>query len=126
MENKCFLTKMLQDLLSKGFLVWNSIHRNLRAFLPPLPLSAFSIPSFIISFIHTLLIYKLTIVLYFTVPKPQPPKCPKKLIRKCFLVKYGKSRRIVCSCVKRCPYHYGDESENDYKVSEQPNKRYRT
>jgi len=37
--------------------------------------------------------------------KPKPsPKCRKNLTRKCFLVKYGKSKRVVCTCVPRCPY----------------------
>ena len=47
----------------------------------------------------------------YTVSRPRP-RCPKRLIRKCFLVKYGYRRRLVCACVRPC--RYGDETEADY------------
>ena len=42
--------------------------------------------------------------MYFTVPKPKPSKCLKNLIRRCFLVKDGKRKLIVCACVRPCNY----------------------
>lgn len=37
-------------------------------------------------------------------PSKKVTKCPKKLIRKCFLVKDGKIKRIICTCAPPCPY----------------------
>ncbi|XP_078372653.1 uncharacterized protein LOC144656295 isoform X1 [Oculina patagonica] len=49
------------------------------------------------------------------VPVPRP-RCPKKFIRKCFLVKYGYRRLFICKCVRPC--RYGDETENEDEAEE--------
>ncbi|KAL9969806.1 hypothetical protein ACROYT_G022069 [Oculina patagonica] len=43
--------------------------------------------------------------------KVRRKSCPKGKHRKCFSVRYGNRRRLLCRCV---PRYYGDEAEKDW------------
>ncbi|KAJ7352816.1 hypothetical protein OS493_033626 [Desmophyllum pertusum] len=43
----------------------------------------------------------------------RPRRCPRWFIRKCFIVRHGRRRLRICTCVRRCRYR-GDEAQNDY------------
>ena len=121
LEKWRFFTKLFQELLSKEVPSeeFNLLGADCIPFFHPLPFLLFLLLVIIISFIQNYLFTnQLSIVLSFTAPKPTPPKCPKKLIRKCFLVKYGKSKRVVCTCVPPCSYKGWDWKRHLLTVSE--------
>ena len=105
LEKSAFSQNCFENFQGKKFLVRNSIHWELTASLAPTRFPSSFLSACYHSFSHSkLIIHKPTVIMSFTVTKPKPPRCPKKLIRKCFLAYYGKSKRVVCTCVPPCHY----------------------